>query len=297
MRAGTALRIVEPAYRLDAAERQRAGALLAARGIAVEEQACESPGHGRLSAGDARRAAELQAAFADPAVGAILVGQGGYGCLRLLERLDWREIARQPKPLIGFSDVTALLIAGLRALGTNGVHGPTARTLAKHADAASLDGLAAVLRADWDAYNRVLAGARPQIRVLRAGTAEAPILGGNLSLLASLAGTPFDAACEGTILFIEDWSEPHYRIDRMLTQLHLAGKLARLEGLVLGEMVEIAREGEDIAETIEERLLALLPPGIPVVAGFPCGHGRCNVPLLEGARYALAGAELRLVPP
>lgn len=294
LRPGTRIRLVEPAYALDPAPAAAAVALLRDAGLPVEDPAPPPPRCGRLGADDAARAAMLNRAFADPAVGAVLVGQGGYGCTRLLGRLDRAAIAANPKPLIGFSDVTALLVALLPQLGPNAVHGPTARTLVQDADSDSRAALLAVLRGDRPAYQGALARAAARVTVIRAGAAAGPLIGGNLSLLTALAGTPDAPATRGRILFIEDWNEPHYRFDRMLTQLQQAGLLDGIAGLVLGELVGVTRVGEDIAETLEQRLLALAPPAIPILGNFPCGHGAANLPLLLGARYAIDGAALAL---
>jgi muramoyltetrapeptide carboxypeptidase len=294
LRPGTRIRLVEPAYALDPAQAAAAVALLREAGLPVEDPVPPPPRCGRLGADDATRAAQLHTAFADPAVGALLVGQGGYGCTRLLGRLDRAFIAAHPKPLLGFSDVTALLVALLPQLGPNAVHGPTARTLLQDADGDSRATFFAVLRGDRPAYQAALARAAARVTVVRAGSAAGPLVGGNLSLLTALAGTPDAPATRGRILFIEDWNEPHYRMDRMLTQLQQAGLFDGIAGLVLGELVGVTRVGEDIGESLEERLLALAPPGIPILANFPCGHGAANLALLLGARYRLDGATLQL---
>jgi muramoyltetrapeptide carboxypeptidase len=291
---GTRIRLVEPAYALEPAQAADAVALLRDHGLPVEDPAPPPPRCGRLGADDAARAAMLNEAFADPAVGALLVAQGGYGCTRLLGRLDRGLIARNPKPLIGFSDVTALLVALLPQLGPRAVHGPTARTLQQEADPDSRAAFLAVLRGDRPAYQAVLERAAARVRIVRPGHAAGPLVGGNLSLLSALAGTPDAPETRGRILFLEDWNEPHYRFDRMLTQLAQAGLLDGIAGLVLGELVGVSRVGEDIAESLEARLLALAPPGIPILAGYPCGHGAANLALLLGAPYRIDGPRLLL---
>jgi len=288
---GTRIRLVEPAYALEPAQAADAVALLREHGLPVEDPMPPPPRCGRLGADDAARAAMLNDFGIGVAVGALLVGQGGYGCTRLLGRLDRGLIGRNPKPLIGFSDVTALLVALLPQLGPRAVHGPTARTLLQEADADSRAAFLAVLRGDRPAYQAVLERAAG-VRVIRPGRAMGPLVGGNLSLLTALAGTPDAPATRGRILFIEDWNEPHYRFDRMLTQLAQAGLLDGIAGLVLGELVGVSRVGEDIAESLEERLLALAPPDVPILAGYPCGHGAANLALLLGAPYRIDGPRL-----
>ena len=295
LQAGKRIRIVQPAYGIDPEVVARLRPVFESRGLVLEALP-EREGFGKLSADDAGRAQELTAAFADPDVGALLVGHGGYGCLRLLDRLDWDRIARNPKPIVGFSDATALLIPLASSIGANAVHGPTARSLARDSDEATLAALAAVLAGDWSAYNGHLAAQAAGIKVLRSGQARGRLFAGNLSLLSALCGTAFRLDGRGAILFLEEWNEPQYRFDRMLTQLRLAGVFNDLSGVVLGHLLDIRRVGEDLAEDLESRFLELIPEGIPVISRFPAGHGPTNLPLLQGAVYDLTDGSLQLSP-
>ena len=290
---GHRIKIVQPAYRIDgdvASELQR---LFDPAGIVVDDVP-EKPGFGKLSDTDAGRAQELVSAFADPQVGAILVGHGGYGCMRLLGRMDWDLIRRNPKPIVGFSDATALLVPISSLIGANAMHGPNAKSLVRDADDATLAALTSALTGDWLAYNALLASEFAGTHILRQGEATGRLIGGNLSLLASLCGTPHAADTNGTILFLEEWNEPHYRFDRMLEQLRLAGAFDRLSGIVLGDMLDMTRVGEDLAEDLEQRILGLAPEGIPVVSRFPVGHGVKNLCLHLGAEYSLSEASFKL---
>lgn len=283
---GKSVRIVQPAYRMDAEIAARLQPMLADLGVMLDDVP-ERNGFGKLSDHDSGRSKELMEAFADPNVDAVIVGQGGYGCARLLESLDWDFIAMNPKPFIGFSDATALLIPLSARIGCNAVHGPTARSLVRDADQTTLAAFAAVLFGDWAAYNDVLLAQVGKTRLLRPGNAKGRMIGGNLSLLAALCGTPFEIDPNGAILFLEEWNEPQYRFDRMLMQLKLAGILDRVSGIVLGHFLNIERVGEDLAEEIEQRLLDLVPSGIPILSHFPVGHGPTNLPILQGAIYSV----------
>ena len=267
--------------------------MLASIGVVVDEPPAV-PGFGKLSDDDAGRARELMEAFADPEVGAILVGHGGYGCMRLLQRLDWDLIRRNPKPVIGFSDATALLVPLSSTIGSNAVHGPNAKSLVRDADDTTLTALTSVLTGDWAAYNALLSSELAGAKLLRPGEASGRLIGGNLSLLAALCGTPYAADMTGAILFLEEWKEPHYRFDRMLEQLRLAGAFENLSGIILGDLLEMARIGEDLAEDLEQRIAELAPEGIPVISRFPVGHGAKNLSLLLGAEYSLGEASFTI---
>ena len=294
LQAGRRIRIVQPAYRVEPEVVTQLKQVFSARGLRLDAGA-PTDGFGKLSGGDAARAQDLVAGFADPQVGALLVGHGGYGCLRLLDRLDWRQIARNPKPIVGFSDATALLVPLAAEIGPNAVHGPNARSLLRDSDETTLDALTAVLTGDWRTYNDLLASQAEGTTGLRDGEARGRLLGGNLSLLAALCGTGFAIDTTDAILFLEEWNEPQYRFDRMLSQLKLAGAFDRVAGIVLGDLLDITRVGVDLAEDLEQRILDLAPERVPVISRFPAGHGATNLPLLQGATYALRETTLRLV--
>jgi len=291
---GHHIRIVQPAYRIDGNVASDVQRLFEPAGLIVDDVP-EKPGFGKLSDTDQARAHELLSAFADPQVGGILIGHGGYGCMRLLDRMDWDLIRRHPKPVVGFSDATALLIPFSSLIGPNAIHGPNAKSLARDRDETTLAALTSLLTGDWARYNALLSAEFAGARILRPGAATGHLIGGNLSLLASLCGTPHAADMNGAILFLEEWNEPHYRFDRMLEQLRLAGAFDRLAGIVLGDLLDMARVGEDLAEDLEQRILGLVPDGVPVVSRMPVGHGIKNLSLLLGAPYSLSEMSFKLV--
>jgi len=241
------------------------------------------PQHDFLAGDDALRIADLQAAFADPEVQAVCCLRGGHGSLRLLDGIDTASMrANAHKPFIGYSDITAL--HALRAHeGLPGLHAPMPASDLRHAEAGG----------DAQALFSLLM--QPALRgsvfapPLRPGTWQVPgqasgrLVGGNLSLVAALLGTRWAWPAEGAILFLEDVCEAPYRIDRLLTQLRLAGVLDAASGFVLGSFTE----GDDPTAVLQEHLAGL---GKPLIAGWPAGHGRPNRSLPLGLRVALDAA-------
>jgi muramoyltetrapeptide carboxypeptidase len=240
-----------------------------------------------LAGDDARRAGELRAALGDSRAKAVIAARGGYGSLRLLPRL-WPGGARDggpPKPgtaklLVGFSDITALHCA-LQAMGHVSVHGPSVSQLATQPPAV-IERFFGLLE-DATAPAAGIAGTP-----LVGGVAEGRLLGGNLSLLTRLLGTPWLPDLEGAILLLEDVTEAPYRLDRMWTHLRLAGVLDRIRGLALGEFTACEEPGA--AFSSQDVLWSLAAEtGLPCVAGLPIGHGAVNVPVALGTRVRLDG--------
>ncbi len=235
--------------------------------------------HGFLAGEDAARRGELQAALDDASVRAVICARGGYGLMRIVAHLDASRWRAAPKPIVGFSDVT-VLHAWAAAAGVVSVHGPVVTQLGKlpPEDAQSLFALL-----ESPAPPPPVAG----LRALVPGRAEGPLIGGNLEMLASLAGTKYAPSLEGAILFLEETGERPYRIDRTLTQLQLAGAFDRITGVLLGDLIGCAEKdgsGPSAEEVILERVTHL---GVPVLAGAPFGHGVRNLSLPHGARVRL----------
>ena len=235
---------------------------------------------GYLAGTDAERVHDLNAALRDDTVDAIWCVRGGYGAMRLLADVDYDAMRRRPKPLIGYSDITALHAAFATRSGVITLHGPTAR--AELTDF-SRDSLvrAAVRQTDP-------CGAFADGHTLRAGRASGTLVGGNLALLAALAGTPFAPDYDNAILVIEDVDEPTYRIDRMLRQLALSGALGRLAGLAFGQFTEGTAPDDASSRRIEQVLAEAADLAkVPAVANIPMGHiaDQWTIPL--GARAEL----------
>jgi muramoyltetrapeptide carboxypeptidase len=230
-----------------------------------------------LAGGDEARAADLQAAWCDPAVTAVFCSRGGYGAARLLGLLDWDAMrAAGPKVLIGSSDITALHHAFAAELGVPTLHGP----MPACASIAAEDGPEP---RSWASLLAALSGVPAPVRgdrVLAPGRAEGVLAGGNLSLLASMCGTRYQPSFDGRLAFLEDIGEEPYRIDRMLTQLLQAGAFDGVRGIALGSWLDCG----DPYPVLQDRLGRL---GVPVVAGLPVGHGSPQMSIWLGAFGAI----------
>lgn len=242
---------------------------------------------GYLAGDDESRLADFQAALRDPAIDGIWCLRGGYGSMRILAGLDLEAARSRPRAFIGFSDITALHAAMGRHAGLVTFHGPVARSPLSPFSGASLR--AAV------ASREEPCGLAPDARALRAGVAEGVLAGGNLALLAALAGTPYAPDTRGAILLLEDVGEPVYRLDRMVRQLLLSGMMDEVRAIVFGQCTDCPAEPGVGARTLDDLLVELADTlGVPCLAGAPVGHvdDQWTVPL--GARATLDVAAGRL---
>jgi muramoyltetrapeptide carboxypeptidase len=245
-----------------------------------------------LAGDDDARLAGYLALVEDPEVDAILFARGGYGVTRLLGRLPEGLLRETAKLHCGFSDVTALSAFLRERCGLVSIHGPmVAADLATPLDP---------LTSTW--FPSLLEGRAPlrleipSADVLVPGRAEGPLVGGCLSLLAALAGTPWEYDYGGALLFIEEVGEEAYRVDRMLGTLLSAGRLDRLAGIMAGSMTRVTFGGVEDPERVRTLLLDRFAPlGVPVAVGFPFGHSVPNVPLPVGARASWDGGTRTLV--
>jgi muramoyltetrapeptide carboxypeptidase len=238
--------------------------------------------HRYLAGDDERRAVEFMELVSDPRVDGIVCARGGYGCDRIIPLLDAKAVRAAAKPLVGYSDITALLLWQRRRAGLMGVHGPM---LDRGADVSPL-AIAALVD--------LLTGACSEPRVLRGtgcggGRANGRLLGGSLTLVAASIGTDWEIDTRGAILLLEDKAEPPYRIDRMLQQLRGAGKLETARGVGLGDFSTCSddRYPDATAESIVEEVVR--PLGIPLVTRLPFGHCRDNFPWPVGGRATIDG--------
>lgn len=279
LRAGDTVGLVEPAgFTDDAFDLDVVKDSILAMGLTPKPAPHLAGRYGYLAGTDADRAADVNAMFADPQVRAVFAVRGGWGCARILPRLDFAMIRRNPKLLVGFSDITALHLAFAAKAGFTTIHGP---------NAASSWG-----KLSWDAFRAVafdagtptyinplgqedrLAQRAGRIRTIRPGVARGRLLGGNLTVLAALMGTAYLPDFSGAILFVEDIGEQPYRIDRMLTQLALGGVLGKLAGVVFGQCTDCGPAGASyggftLTEVLQQHLA---PLGIPVFQGAQFGH-------------------------
>ena len=248
--------------------------------------------HGYLAGRDEDRAADLNAFFGDASVKGVFAIRGGWGCARVLPLLDWELLRRNPKVLVGYSDITALHCGLQTRTGLVTFHAPT-------------------LLSDWPSFSAdhfrrvVVEGERVKMvnppgeedrlvqrqnrtRTITPGTARGRLLGGNLTVLTALMGSPYLPAFDGAILFLEDVNEDIYRVDRMLTQLALAGVLGKLRGFVFGSCHE-CEPGEGYGSLTLEEVLDehVRPLRIPAYEGAMIGHQDLQFTLPIGVEVAL----------
>ena len=291
LREGDVVGLVEPAgFTDDAFDLDLVKETIRAMGLRPKAAPHLVERYGYLAGKDADRAADVNAMYADPEVKAVFAVRGGWGCARMLPYLDFKTIRANPKLLTGFSDITALHLAFAARAGFTTIHGP---------NAASGWG-----KLSWDSFRAVaFDGATPtyvnpvgaedrlvprsgRIRTFGGGKASGRLLGGNLTVLTALMGTPWLPDFTGAILFVEETNEAEYRIDRMLTQLSLAGILPKLAGFVFGQCTSctatgVSYGGFTLSEVLQQHLA---PLGIPAFQGALFGHIANQFSLPVGAR-------------
>lgn len=292
LKKGGTIGIVSPASAPDPAWIAKGTSLLQKRGYRVVVHSQNSLRQGVLAGSDQARADALRDMFADPSIDAVMCSRGGNGAIRMIDKVDYKLISKNPKPFIGFSDITLLLQAITRRCGFVTYHGPTMWNLAHKRDPRVEDDLFAVIGNSKRNYKFV----STEAETIRGGKAEGRLVGGNIALLQSLINTPYDWSAKDAILFIEDVSEPLYKLDRMLRHMRLAGKFEGVRAVIVGEMVGL-RDGKTDNEPVGQRdygrhfvdvLTEVLPPDIPLCLNFPCGHGKYITTLPVGAHVRLA---------
>ncbi len=251
---------------------------LAALGFKTKQGANLLARRGYFAGTDEQRAADLNAMFADPEVRAIHCVRGGWGCARLLPLLDWPMIARNPKILLGYSDITALLLALHAKTGLVTFHGPLGtsqwnpfnvgylKKVLQEGEAVTFENLKEIDKDD-------LTVTENRTQTLHPGTARGRLLGGNLTVLTSLVGSGYLPDWDGCILFLEDVEEAPYRIDRMLTQLRLSGILQKAKAVIWGHCTD-CKVGESFGSLTVTEVLQdhLRPLGVPAWQGAMIGH-------------------------
>lgn len=276
LRPGDPIAVCAPASWVPGGVAESVAAFLEQAGYRVRLAPSCTRHEGFFAMPDEERAAELNRLFADDGVRAILCARGGYGSARLLPFLDFDLVRRHPKLFIGFSDITALHAALTQRAGLAVVHGPMAATLVEEKSAPETrDAFLAGLASPWRTGD-LSAPFAGTLRSLCGGTAEGPLVGGNLSVLSSLAGTPWALRGDGAVLFLEEVGEKSYRIDRMMWQLEAGGLFSRIAGVVFGQFTAC---GADDGDGTTEEVLAAWAERIakPAVAGLEAGHGRKNL--------------------
>lgn len=235
--------------------------------------------HGNYSGSDDERYNDLAEALADPEVRAIICSRGGYGVVHLMERLSRLDLKKDPKWIVGFSDISALH-ALMATSNIASVHASMTDHIRKGADDPDNAALFAMLSGEKTSVSF------PASPFDRPGIAQGRLLGGNLAVLADLIDTRYDIIQPDTVLFIEDVSEPIYKIERILYQLRLKGVLPNLAGLMVGQFTDY--KPDKSYETMEQMVSDMVAPyKYPVAFNVPVGHVEHNIPLLESAKVTL----------
>lgn len=296
LRAGDTVMLVSPSGPPNAERVARGTELLSGWGLSVVPGPDLYGRHGYLAGTDEQRLASFNAALRDPAVRAVICTRGGYGTQRIVDGLDIDAVLRDPKLVVGFSDITALQLALWRRARLATVHGPGAAWQDERTPEVSAESLRAVLmsaepsvlRADPEAESGPVAVPGPVVSGI--------LLGGNLCLVTSSIGTPDLPDLSGAILLLEEVDEEPYKVDRMLTHLRRAGVLAGLAGIALGQFTRCSDLWPvTVADVLAERLSDL---GLPVLGGLPVGHGsgQLTVPLGVPATLDVAAGTLTVSP-
>lgn len=279
LKEGDTIAICSPAGPVESRLVRSAAGVLESQGYRVDIMPHALGRHGNYAAPDRDRLADMTAALTDPRVRAVLCSRGGYGVVHLLEDLDRLPLRSDPKWVIGFSDISAMH-ALMNRHGVASVHASMAKQMARGADDTLNAALLDILRGNLQPVSFAAS------TLDRPGVAHGTLLGGNLAVLADLIGTPFDMIRPDSILFIEDVSEPIYKIERMLYQLRISGVLGRLAGLMVGQFTEY-RPDSSYARMEDMIAQMVAPYGYPVAFNVPIGHVDHNIPVVEGAKVTL----------
>lgn len=278
---GDVIAVLAPASPFDKDKFNRGVAILKSMGFEVFVPPELFASRGYLAGDDHHRADLLNDVFSLPQIKAVMCARGGYGSARILNKIDYESVRKNPKILVGFSDISALLTTLYEKCGLVTFHGPTITSLAD-TDRETTRALFSVLTSQ-----KVLSVYEPNATVVKPGLAKGPVIGGNLTTLCHLVGTPYEASFSGHILFLEDCKELPYRIDRMLTHMKMAGCFDNLSGMILGSFCECGNMGEIIK--IFEDLFADF--NFPILAGVPVGHQKKNLTLPVGLKATLNADE------
>lgn len=289
LKIGDEIRIISPSGNIAPELIDGAKSRLQKWRLSVSEGAFARSSFGRFAGTKEERINDLQQALDDNSVKAILCSRGGYGLSQIIDKIDFSNFVKQPKWLIGFSDVTILHNAiSLHKIAS--LHAVMAKGLSElSSNAASLTEVKKILFGGLPRYSV------PVHRFNRAGEVNAKLIGGNLAVFMGLRATPYDLDFKDSILFMEDIGEKPYQVDRMIQNLRISGALSRLSGLVVGQFAEYEEDAE-----MKQSLYGIIADAVkeydyPVCFGFPAGHVDYNLPLIIGKEYHLEVGETEVL--
>ncbi len=243
----------------------------------------------RYAGTDAERLKDLQTALDDASYGAILCSRGGYGTLRIIDKIDFSKFLKNPKWLIGFSDIT-ILHSAINKHGVASIHGPMSKAFFEEPKSESVKNLINILKGQFPDYKL------SKHSLNKNGSATGKLIGGNLSTIFSLQGTPYEINTDGKILFIEDVNEYLYHLDRIMLSLKHSGKLKNLKALIAGAFTDMIDSepsfGKSAYEIVNEHIAEY---DYPVCFNFPGGHINNNMPLIMGIKYEIGISKSEVV--
>ncbi len=287
IKTGSKIRIVSPAGKIAEEHVMPAVEWLKNQGYKVELGKHVFDQCFQFAGTDEQRLADLQEAFDDPDCDAILCSRGGYGTVRIIDKLNFTNFLENPKWLIGFSDIT-ILHSCMHNLNVPTIHGVMPRYFFD-AEGKPADDLKTMLKLVTGEVVRYSVAAND---FDKPGTANAELIGGNLSILTSLQGTIYDLNTDGKILFLEEIDEFLYHTDRMIHQLKLSGKLDKLAGLILGDFTDMKDNESPFGKTVHQIINdAISDFNYPVCFGFPAGHDKKNLALVFGKKCGFTVSE------
>jgi len=277
LQKGDVIGITAPAGCLDQKEIEQSIEILRSWGLSVETGKYLFRKRHSFAGTDNQRAVDLQQMMDNSQIMAIICARGGYGTIRIIDKLNFERFIKDPKWIVGFSDITVLHSA-LHGLRIESIHGVMARIVApKKPDMVSFESLRALLFDEVKEYHL------QPYKLSIQGKAKGMLVGGNLSVLYSLAGTPYDIDTRGKILFIEDIAEYRYHIDRMMMNMKISGKLRNLAGLIAGDMTDMKSSSSGFKKLPYQIIReAVSEYKYPVMFGFPAGHEAVNLALPMG---------------
>ncbi|TVY08597.1 S66 peptidase family protein [Paenibacillus cremeus] len=289
---GDTVGITAPASWGDRGQMVAAASCLERLGLRVKIGDTLSERYGYLSGTDEQRAGELNAMFADPEIQAIICARGGYGTGRIADRLDYEVIRANPKIFWGYSDITFLHAAIGKLTGLVTFHGPMMIDLTHDTNPLTVQNYETLLRPAVLSYTEEIS----PLQTVVEGEATGPLVGGNISLLVSTLGTPYELDTKGKLLFMEDIDEEPYRLDRMLNQLRLAGKFADAAGILLCDfnncVPNTRKESLTLEQIIQDHVVSA---GKPTLSGFKIGHCSPNIAVPVGIEATMSTYEKSLV--
>jgi muramoyltetrapeptide carboxypeptidase len=271
--------------------------IMAQQGFKVSVGQTVNKAYGYLSGSDEERANEFNDFVSNPLIKAILFVKGGWGCGRVLDKIDYQQLKKNPKIILGFSDMTSLLNAIYHKTGLITFHGPIGNS---SWEKFSLNSFQDIVCRGGDSFQKP---ELPQLQLFSAwqnGKATGELIGGNLTVFCSLLGTPYWPSCAGKILFLEDTHEEPYRIDRMLNSLRLAGVFNEVSGIIFGQFNDCNAQKPQESFTLEEVVRHQLKGySFPVIWGAPIGHvkNKWTLPIGVKALMDADGLSVKLMQP